>query len=144
LGYARLSSKTTKRSNIKELKMVEQDLILEAVKDIEVPELKVNIDFDKGYTNPNDRYDYEEPSWNIGEENTIEVNNALFEIRDALRELVQAHPNNDVLTDQIHVYLEDNFGELFDKIEAIEEETGFDDLLGFRTLDHLYDSIIEE
>ena len=124
--------------------MVEQDLILEAVKDIEVPELKVNIDFDKGYTNPNDRYDYEEPSWNIGEENTIEVNNALFEIRDALRELVQAHPNNDVLTDQIRVYLEDNFGELFDKIAAIEEETGFDDLLGFQTIDHLYDSIIEE
>ena len=123
--------------------MIEQDLIAEAVEDITVPELKVNIDFNKGYTNPDDRYDYEEPSWNLGDENTTEVNNALFELRDKLKELVEAHPNNDVLTDQIHQYLEDNFSELFDKIAAIEEETGFDDLLGFRSLDHLYDSIIE-
>lgn len=115
--------------------MTEQLKIAEAVKDIEIPKLDVSLA--EGAEDDDEFY-------GLGDNNAAEVNAALLELVEALRLLVKENPNNDVLTDQIYIYLEDNLAGLFEIADEIEEQSGYNDLLDFRSVDELYDAIVEE
>ena len=115
--------------------MTEQLKIAEAVKDIEIPKLDVSLA--EGVEDDDEFY-------GLGDNNAAEVNSALLELVEALRLLVKENPNNDVLTDQIYIYLEDNLSGLFEVADEIEEQSGYNDLLDFRSVDELYDAIVED
>lgn len=115
--------------------MIEQQLIAEAVKDIEIPKLDVSLA---------EEAEDDDEFLGLGDNNAAEVNSALLELVEALRLLVKEHPNNDVLTDQIYIYLEDNLAGLFEIADEIEEQSGYSDLLDFHSVDELYDAIVED
>ena len=111
-------------------------MIAEAVKDIEIPKLDVSLA--EGAEEDDDEF------YGLGDNNAAEVNSALLELVEALRLLVKENPNNDVLTDQIYIYLEDNLAGLFEIADEIEDQSGYSDLLDFHSVDELYDAIVED
>ena len=68
--------------------MIEQQLIAEAVKDIEIPKLDVSLA--EGAEDDDEFY-------GLGDNNAAEVNAALLELVEALKLLVKEHPNSQLL-----------------------------------------------